>query len=571
MHCCCSARGGMQDWLGFPPLLLALMFLGKLMGNTVLRSPYPLSTFLQADWNFSDDEMGLTLAIAEFAALPAGLLGPLGDKVGNRRLVLSSLVFSGAAALLTLVAHALNHGSSKFVLVAIARFLFNFFYTVCQVSMQAVCMEHANPPGKRGRVTGLLEASWAASGLIGIPLFGALYGESVLAPVGIAANGTAAGVAGVAGAALADATAGTSVLQPVISGPWASWMTPFTFFGVGMCLWAVLLLFAFKALLFSSHVGGGKPATAGIMPPTNEAEGSEGPGGGGQGESTQKSGRSTIRSWSRVFFSRQVLALNLSGCLFSAAHNLVFTGYGFWVAEVWNLDAAEAGMTSFAIGAAELVGVSLLLLPCIDRFGLAKTSIASHIVVIAALAGLAALNATSLAAGLVFLFLLYGPFETLIVANIAFAVEFAHEGAKATVIGAFFQWMFVGRTLGAVLARPAWDLGALPGGIGGMAVACIVGASMVAGSLLAYLLAVRWRSVAQRSWNTASRVKGATVVTATATKGAALGGVAIEEEEGATAAPVSAQLAAPTETVRAPDSTALVPADTEAEDRVEVV
>ena len=512
--CTCSGRA-MHDWLGFPPLLLALMFLGKLMGNTALRSPYPLSTFLQADWNFSDDEMSLTLAIAEFAALPAGFLGPLGDKVGNKRLALGSLFFSGASMLLTLLAHVLNDGSSKFVLVAIARFLFNFSYTVCQVSMQAVCMEHADPPGKRGRVTGLLEVSWAASGLLGIPLAGALYGKAVLATpdaaAATAANGTAVALANGTAAASAVGTVGAAQSIVINVGGWASWMTPFTFFGVGMCLWAFLLLFAFKAMLSGDRQN---PAAAGASSSSSSSSSSATSKSTTAAATTtattkKKQGSTTFRNWSRVFFSRQVLALNLSGCLFSAAHNLVFTGYGYWVAEVWNLDAAEAGMTSFAVGASELVGVSLLLLPCVERFGLAKTSIASHIAVLAALAGLAALNAASLAAGLVFLFLLYGPFETLIVANIAFAVEFAREGAKATVIGAFFQWMFVGRTLGAVVARPVWDLGAISYGIGGMAAACIAGGIMVAGSLLAYLLAIRWRTVAQRSWDAASRVKDA--------------------------------------------------------------
>ena len=41
----------------------------------------------------------------------------------------------------------------------------------------------------------------------------------------------------------------------------------------------------------------------------------------------------------------------------------------------------------------------------------------------------------------------------LIVANIAYAVEFAESGSKATVIGSYFQWMFVGRMLGPILAK----------------------------------------------------------------------------------------------------------------------
>ena len=46
------------------------------------------------------------------------------------------------------------------------------------------------------------------------------------------------------------------------------------------------------------------------------------------------------------------------------------------------------------------------------------------------------------------------PYEqVLIVANIAYAVEFAESGSKATVIGSYFQWMFVGRMLGPILAK----------------------------------------------------------------------------------------------------------------------
>ena len=46
-------------WLGFPPVLLLALFVGKIFGNTSLRSTYPLASFLQADWGFTDDEMGL--------------------------------------------------------------------------------------------------------------------------------------------------------------------------------------------------------------------------------------------------------------------------------------------------------------------------------------------------------------------------------------------------------------------------------------------------------------------------------------------------------------------------------
>lgn len=152
-----------------PPALMGQMgvaMAGRTLLNTARRFPYPFATALSRGLGVPLPAITSLIAVNQITGLLALFAGPLADQWGYRLMLISglSLLATGmlAAGLLPF-----------YGVVLVALFMAGLGKSVFDPALQAYVGRRV-PYQRRGLVIGIIEMSWAASSLIGIPLMGLL-------------------------------------------------------------------------------------------------------------------------------------------------------------------------------------------------------------------------------------------------------------------------------------------------------------------------------------------------------------------------------------------------------------
>ena len=177
----------------------------RLVLNTARRFAYPFAPALSRAMGIPLTHITSMIAVNQASGMLALFFGPFADRIGYRFMMLLGLLMLAAGML----AAALL---PFFGVVLVALFLAGLGKNVFDPAIQAYVGEQV-PYEKRGLVIGLIETSWAASTLIGIPLVGFL-----MAWKGWRAPFVVMGLAAVAGMVLI-ALRLPSRTQPVMAPP----------------------------------------------------------------------------------------------------------------------------------------------------------------------------------------------------------------------------------------------------------------------------------------------------------------------------------------------------------------
>lgn len=145
---------------------LGVAVLGRLLLNTARRFPYPFAPALQRGLGVPLPAVTSLIAVSQATSFLSPLFGPLGDRWGQRSLMLGGL---GLLAVGMLGAGAFaTYGA---VLVGI--FLAGLGKSVFDPAVQAYVGEQV-PYRRRGLAIGLVELAWSGAALLGIPAVGLL-------------------------------------------------------------------------------------------------------------------------------------------------------------------------------------------------------------------------------------------------------------------------------------------------------------------------------------------------------------------------------------------------------------
>jgi DHA1 family inner membrane transport protein len=141
------------------PIIGATLF--RLVLNTARRFAYPFAPVLSRGLGVSLSSVTSLIAINQLTALLGVLMGPLTDRLGYRKMMIAGMALLGlgmtSAAIFPIYA-----------VVMMALLLSGVGKTIFDPAVQAWAGSRV-PFHRRGLVIGLLETSWSASTLIGIP------------------------------------------------------------------------------------------------------------------------------------------------------------------------------------------------------------------------------------------------------------------------------------------------------------------------------------------------------------------------------------------------------------------
>lgn len=145
---------------------LPLLILGRFASNVGVRFPFSFIAPLARGLGVSVDTMGLVLGLRELTGLAAPALGRRSDAGARHRMLAAGLAGCGAAM-------ALGALSPGLVAMAVAMVAFGLGKGAHDTSSNGWIGDHV-PFSRRGRITGLVETSWALALVVGVPLMGVL-------------------------------------------------------------------------------------------------------------------------------------------------------------------------------------------------------------------------------------------------------------------------------------------------------------------------------------------------------------------------------------------------------------
>jgi DHA1 family inner membrane transport protein len=138
----------------------------RLILNTARRFAYPFAPALSRGLDVSLSSITSLIAINQVTSLLGALVGPLSDRLGYRKMMIAGMALLGtgmlAAAFFPLYA-----------VVLVALFLSGLGKSIFDPAVQAWAGNRV-PYRRRAMVIGIMETSWSASTLIGIPLIAVL-------------------------------------------------------------------------------------------------------------------------------------------------------------------------------------------------------------------------------------------------------------------------------------------------------------------------------------------------------------------------------------------------------------
>lgn len=145
---------------------LIVSFLGRLAHDVAARVIYPYVPEVAAGLKISETQLGTLMSLRYGVSLSGPLLGAWADRVGHRRAMTIALL---------LVAVGLGAiGFSEGLIGPGLGFIISGIGSAIYIPALIAYMSDRTPYQRRGRVLGTIELTWAISGMIGVPLMGAL-------------------------------------------------------------------------------------------------------------------------------------------------------------------------------------------------------------------------------------------------------------------------------------------------------------------------------------------------------------------------------------------------------------
>jgi predicted MFS family arabinose efflux permease len=138
----------------------------RLILNTARRFAYPFAPVLSRNLGVSLSAITSLIAINQLMALLGILIGPLADRVGYRKMMIAGMAVMALGMLAVAVLPI-------YAVVLVALLLAGLGKSFFDPAIQAWVGNHV-AYGRRALVIGIVETSWAASTLVGIPLVAVL-------------------------------------------------------------------------------------------------------------------------------------------------------------------------------------------------------------------------------------------------------------------------------------------------------------------------------------------------------------------------------------------------------------
>ena len=354
---------------------IAILALCRLVINTARRFAYPFAPVLSRGLGVPLTAVTSIIAVNQGTALLGIIFGPLADRIGYRRMMMTGMVMLAAGMLLG--------GFLPFYWAVFASLIVaGLGKSVYDPAAQAYLGDHV-PYHHRSRIVGLLELSWAGCTLVGIPLIGILI-------------------------------------------RYMNWHAPFLAMG-GL---GVL----------------GFAAVAVALPPDGSTHGN-----GGQLSTL-------VKSWRSLGHRRSAMGAIGFAFFVSLANDNLFVVYGVWLEQSFQLSPVAIGLSTIAIGIAELKG-EIFTAFFSDRIGL-KRAVLGGLVLSTLSYGMLPFAGVGLTPALVVLFLIFLFFEYTYVSFTALATELVPE-ARATMMAGVYASGGIGRILGALIGILVWQWGGI--------------------------------------------------------------------------------------------------------------
>jgi MFS transporter, DHA1 family, inner membrane transport protein len=138
----------------------------RLILNTARRFAYPFAPALSRGLGVSLSSITSLIAINQVTSLLGALVGPLSDRLGYRRMMITGMAMLGIGMLSAAM-------FPVYTVVLIALFLAGLGKSIFDPAVQAWAGNRVSYR-RRAMVIGIMETSWSASTLIGIPLIAVL-------------------------------------------------------------------------------------------------------------------------------------------------------------------------------------------------------------------------------------------------------------------------------------------------------------------------------------------------------------------------------------------------------------
>jgi predicted MFS family arabinose efflux permease len=144
------------------PAGFAAVTLGKFLSNVAFRLVFPFLPRIASGLGVSLATMGTALAVRDLAGLTNPALGRAADRRGHGRAMVLGLAGLAAALAIQGVSDGIVLFTVSLIAISIAKALFDV--------ASAAWVGDAVPFTRRGRAIGLLETSWAAAFVVGMPI-----------------------------------------------------------------------------------------------------------------------------------------------------------------------------------------------------------------------------------------------------------------------------------------------------------------------------------------------------------------------------------------------------------------
>jgi len=144
----------------FLPIVGTTFF--RLVLNTARRFAYPFAPVLSRGLGVSLSAITSLIAINQVTSLLGALIGPMSDRLGYRKMMIAGMAMLAAGMLAAAI-------FPIYAVVLVALFLAGLGKSIFDPAVQA-WVGNRVPYHRRARVMGIMETSWSASTLIGIPL-----------------------------------------------------------------------------------------------------------------------------------------------------------------------------------------------------------------------------------------------------------------------------------------------------------------------------------------------------------------------------------------------------------------
>ncbi|HKJ65683.1 MAG TPA: MFS transporter [Desulfopila sp.] len=200
-----------------------------------------------------------------------------------------------------------------------------------------------------------------------------------------------------------------------------------------------------------------------------------------------------LRSLSQLVRIRPAAGMLAFGFWISLANDNLFVVYGAWFENDFNVSLISLGLSTIAIGSAELAG-EFLTSAFADRIGLKRAIVCGLVLAVIAYL-LLPLMGTGLAPAMVGIFLVFCAFEFTMVTSFSLSTELLPR-SRATMMAGFYAASGLGRMVGVLTGGFVWKSG-------GIAAVAWLSAALTVLGLLSLLWGLRGWSINGASENRA--------------------------------------------------------------------